>query len=259
MEKKKWGNFLHQKNKRSIFVKQPNSTKNQRTLMYYSKLASKLHHKISEFSGYVSSKMDKSLGRFLREVVYGIITSQSVMLTEIGRTLSSSVSLKKIEERFCRQLIKPNLSEEIHSNILKHASSFIKQKTLLVLDLSDIHKKYAEEMEYLARVRDGSSKGEIVNGYWTNQVIATEIDSREVIPLYSDLYSQNAPEFKSENNEIIKAIDLVSSAVENRGIWVIDRGGGRDVLYNNLLSSSRRFIIRIVGNRNLICGKKKQM
>jgi hypothetical protein len=259
VEKKKWGNFLHQKNKRPIFVKRPNYTKNPRTLMYYSKIALKLQIKISDFSGYVSSKMDKTLGRFLREAVYGIITSQSVMLTEIGRALPSNVSLKKIEERFCRQLIKPNLSEDIHSNILKHASSFVKQDTLLVLDLGDIHKKYAEEMEYLAKVRDGSSKGEIVNGYWTNQVIATEIDSREVIPLYSELYSQNSPEFKSENNEIIKAINMVSSAVENRGIWVIDRGGDRDILYNNLLSNSNKFIIRIVGNRNLICGKKKQI
>ncbi len=227
--------------------------------MYYSKIASKLQSKISQFSGYISSKMDKTLGRFLREAVYGIITSQSVMLTEIGRTLSSNVSLKKIEERFCRQLIKPNLSEDIHTAILKHASRFIKQDTLLILDLSDIHKKYAEEMEYLAKVRDGSSSGAIVNGYWTNQVIATEIDSREVIPLYSDLYSQNAPEFKSENDEILKAIDMVSSSVENRGIWVIDRGGDRDVLYNDLSSKHRRFIIRMVGNRNLICGKKKQI
>lgn len=227
--------------------------------MYYSKIASKLQSKISQFSGYVSSKMDKSLGRFVREAVYGIITSQSVMLTEIGRTLSSNVSLKKIEERFCRQLIKPNLSEEIHSAILKHASSFIKEDTLLVLDLSDIHKKYAEEMEYLAKVRDGSSNGAIVNGYWTNQVIATEIDSREVIPLYSDLYSQNAPEFKSENDEILKAIDMVSSSVGNRGIWVIDRGGDRDVLYKRLLSTEKRFIIRMLGNRNLICGKRNQI
>ena len=227
--------------------------------MYYSKIASKLQSKVSQFSGYVSSKMDKTLGRFIREAVYGILTSQSVMLTDIGRALSSDVSLKKIEERFCRQLIKPNLSEDIHSAILKHASSFIKQDTLLILDLSDIHKKYAEQMEYLARVRDGSSGGAIVNGYWTNQVIAAEVDSREVIPLYSDLYSQKAPEFKSENNEIIKAINKVSSSVENRGIWVIDRGGDRDVIYEQLLTAHRRFIIRLLGNRTLICGKKKQL
>jgi len=227
--------------------------------MYYSKIASKLQSKISKFSGYVSNKMDKTSGRFIKEAVYGIISSQSVMLTEIGRTLTSNVSLKKIEERFCRQLIKRNLSADIHSNILKHASSFIKDETLLILDLSDIHKKYAQEMEYLARVRDGSSNGEIVNGYWTNQVIATEIDSREVIPLYSDLYSQNAPEFKSENNEILKAIDMVGLSVKNRGIWVIDRGGDRDALYKPLLSASRRFIIRIVGNRNVICGNKEMI
>jgi hypothetical protein len=35
---------------------------------------------------------------------------------------------------------------------------------LLILDLSDLRKKYAEKMEYLATVRDGSEDGELVDG-----------------------------------------------------------------------------------------------
>jgi hypothetical protein len=125
------------------------------------------------------------------------------------------------------------------------------------LDLGDIHKKYAHEMEYLARVRDGSDGGGIVNGYWSNQVIGAELNSNELIPLYQDLYSQNAPDFISENAEIIKAIDMVGTHVKDRGIWVIDRGGDRKVLYNHLLNrwSKKRFIIRMVGSRHLICGR----
>lgn len=235
--------------------------------MNLNKTATKLRDKITKFSGYVSSQMDKTLQRFLTEAVYGITTSQSVILTEIGRTIESKVSLKKIEERFCRQLKKENIWEDIHTNILKHASSSVKEDTLLILDLSDIGKKYAEEMEYIAEVRDGSDNGKIVKGYWTNQVIAAEVDSREIIPLYSDLYSQNSPEFKSENNEIIKAINTVSSQTKDKGIWVIDRGGDRESLYSCFLSKvspysqnpsdKKRFIIRMVGNRKLICGKKE--
>lgn len=87
--------------KRSIFVKQQNSTnlpaagRNERTLMNLHKTATKLREKISKFSGYVSSQMDKTLQRFLAETVHGRITSQSVMLTKINRLIESKVSLKK--------------------------------------------------------------------------------------------------------------------------------------------------------------------
>ena len=229
--------------------------------MNYSKIASNLRTKIGKFSGYVSADLPKTTKRFINESVYGIMYSQSVMLTEIGRSLETEVSLKKIEERFCRQLIKPKIWDTVHHQILTDASAHIKEDTLLILDLSDLHKKYAEEMEYLARVRDGSDGGTIVNGYWTNQVIAAELGKQEVIPLYHELYSQDAPDFVSENTQIIKAVNMVAGHVENRGIWVIDRGGDRGMLYNCLLDrrNKKRFVIRLVGNRNLVYGNKESL
>ncbi|MCK5136902.1 MAG: transposase [Bacteroidales bacterium] len=188
----------------------------------------------------------------MREAVYGIMASQSVMLTEIGRQLESTVPLKKIEERFSRQLIKSRIWDRLHQRILSLASSRVKDRTLLILDLSDLKKKYAEKMEYLAQVRDGSEGGEIVDGDWTNQVIASEVGSNEIIPLYMSLYSQNSPDFTSENDEILTAIDQVGEAVHNRGIWVIDRGADRDAIFEPLLQKQRDFVIRMVGTRDLI-------
>ena len=52
---------------------------------------------------------------------------------------------------------------------LSEGSARIGARTLLVLDLSDIAKPYAQKMEYLARVRDGST-GELAKGYWLCQV-----------------------------------------------------------------------------------------
>ena len=162
------------------------------------------------------------------------------------------VSLKKIEERFSRQLIKPEIWGCLHRRILSMASNRVKDNTLLILDLSDVKKKYAEKMEYLAGVHDGSDQGEIVNGYWTNQVIASEVGSNEITPLYYSLYSQASPDFTSENDQILQAMDQVGCAVQNRGIWVVDRGGDRDALYEPLLKNKRDFIIRLVGSRDLI-------
>lgn len=229
--------------------------------MNYSKLASKLRTKIDKFSGYVSENLDKTAKRFINEAIYGIMYSQSVMLTEIGRSLETHVSLKKIEERFCRQLKKEGIWENIHHQVLFDAASRIKDDTLLILDLSDLYKKYAEKMEYLAKVRDGSDGGAIVNGYCTTQVIGARLGENEVLPLYQELYSHAAPGFRSENTKIIEAIDMVSEHCDNRGIWVIDRGGDRGVLFNNLLNKNnkKRFVVRLVGNRNLVHRNKEKL
>jgi hypothetical protein len=91
--------------------------------------------------------------------------------------------------------------------------------------------------------------------------VSTGVDSRQMIPLYQELYSQEAPDFTSENNQILQAIDRVSEAVENRGIWVIDRGGDRNVLFDRLLDEKalQEFIIRLVGDRHLVHRGKKHL
>ena len=225
--------------------------------MNYSLIATKLRNKINRFSGELSKNLDKTCQRFIRECIYGVLSQESVMLTDIGRSLSSTVKLKKIEERFCRQLAKPGIQQALHHQIARHASSQITEDSLLMLDISDVKKKYAQSMEYLATVRDGSSaKGELVNGYWTINVIATYLNSQHLIPVYHGLYSQNAPDFESENDEILDAIDHISQYTSNRGIWVIDRGGDRNKIFLPLLRKKRQFIIRLTGSRHLISGNK---
>jgi hypothetical protein len=90
-------------------LRRQNLIKTRRVLMNFNIIAIKLRSKITKFSGILSKKLDKTAGRFLREAIYGIMASQSVMLTEIGRQLESKISLKKIEERFSRQLYKSEI------------------------------------------------------------------------------------------------------------------------------------------------------
>lgn len=223
--------------------------------MNYSKTARKLRAKIGEFSGELSHGLPQVAGRFVSEMIYGIQASQSVVLTKIGRTLEETVSIKKVEERLSRQLGRKGLGATIQSNLLSMAKDLVKEDTLLILDPSDIRKKYAKKMQHLATIRDGSAK-ELGQGYWLCNAIATEIDGDSMIPLTSKLYSTNAPEHESENREILDTIEAVSRTVNDRGIWVIDRGGDRKNLFVPLLKNKRRFLIRLVGNRHLIQGAR---
>jgi hypothetical protein len=224
--------------------------------MDYSRIARKLRDKIAVFSGELSRGLSKVSKRFVREMVYGIQASQSVVLTKIARTLEEPISIKKLEERLSRQLLREGLGQKIQKNLLRIGSALVGKDTLLILDPSDIRKKYAKKMQYLGRVHDGS-ENELGNGYWTCNVVATEIDGSTIVPLVGRLYSAKAPEFMGENSEILKVMGLVSGATKDKGIWVIDRGGDRRNLIISMLQRNYRFLIRLIGNRTVVWGGKE--
>jgi hypothetical protein len=225
--------------------------------MHYAKTASKVREQIIKFSGELSAGWPKVVRRFLAESIYGIQARQSVRLTEIARSLDERIPIRKTQYRLSRQLGRRGLWIKLVRSLSRMGSWMIKEETLLVLDISDIAKKYAQRMEYLATVRDGS-EGALANGYWTCSVIGTEVGESVFIPLYNRLYSQAGPDFISENAEVRKAISFVSEQTEKRGIWVLDRGGDRRKIIHHLLRNKHRFILRLKADRHLLYRGKKQ-
>ncbi len=54
-----------------------------------------------------------------------------------------------------------------------------------MIDPGDLRRRYARKMEFLGKVRDGSEK-EIWDGYSLCEAVATDIESKKVILLYSE-------------------------------------------------------------------------
>lgn len=226
--------------------------------MNATRVARKLRVRIGRFSGDVSRGLCKAARRFVGEMVYGMQASQSVLLTEIGRTLEEGIPLRKTQWRLSRNLQREDLEATVGANVLRQGAGRIGADTLLVIDVSDLSKKYAKKMEFLATVRDGSAH-DLALGYWTLQVIGTEVDSSQLTPLYQRLWSAEAPGFTSENDEILRAIDAVMGQVGRRGLWVMDRGGDRINLFDPMLDRRARFLFRLVGNRHLVYHGKTQL
>jgi len=219
--------------------------------MKTTRVARKLRARIGRFSGDLSKGLCKAAQRFVGEMVYGIQASESVMLTEIGRTLEEDICLRKTQWRLSRNLQRRELEGTVGNNVLSMAANHIDNDTLLIIDPSELSKKYAKKMEFLARVRDGST-GELADGYWTLHVVGTELDSSNMVPLYQRLWSTEAPGHVSENAEILNAIDAVMAHMGHRGLWVMDRGGDRINLFAPMLERGARFLFRLVGNRHLL-------
>ncbi len=90
----------------------------------------------------------------MEETVYGIQARGSVRLSEIARFLVERTSVKKRIDRLSRNLARKGLGSDISAGILAEGAGRIEQNTLLIVDPTDITKKYAKRMECLARVRD---------------------------------------------------------------------------------------------------------
>jgi hypothetical protein len=110
-------------------------------------------------------------------------------------------------------------------------------------------------MEYLALVRDGSTGETKSNGYWLMDVLGADVEGEDLIPLYGELYSQEAEGFRSENRQILNAMDRVMEGIGQKGVWAIDRGGDRSRLLKGFFERKLRFVVRLVGERDLILDK----
>ena len=219
--------------------------------MQDSKLRSRLKAQLTKFSSELCAGLSRPLQKFVGQMLFGIQASQDVKLSNVARSLKEEIPLIKTEDRLSRNLKAVELEAELTPQLAAMASHRVSANTVLCLDLSDIRKEYAKKMEYLAPVHDGSA-GEVHAGYWLCDITGAEVNGSEIVPLYQKLYSAEAPEFSSENAEVLAGVDLVRTHTQGRGIWAVDRGGDRKKLLEPLLDRHERFVIRSTGKRFVI-------
>lgn len=223
--------------------------------MHDSKIQSRLKAQLSKFSSEFCVRLSSPLEKFVRQMLFGIQASQDVKLSNIARSLKERIALIDTEKRLSRNLKADELEKELTPQLVRMGSQRVRLNTVLALDLSDVRKEYARKMEYLATVHDGST-GELHQGYWLCDVTAAEVNGSEIVPLYQKLYSAEAKDFRSENDEVLTAVDLIRTHTQGRGIWAIDRGGDRKKLLEPLLDRAERFVIRSTGKRSVIDRRK---
>jgi len=217
------------------------------------RIAADIKGQITRFSGIISKGLPKSKQKLVREMIYGIQAGKDIKLSSVSRSLNEAIPLIKTEDRLSRNLDDRDFTDAINHEICRLGSTKVLDDMVIAIDPGDIRKKYASKMECLCKVHDGSEH-EIGDGYWLCKAVAADIEHKKVIPLYLEAYSQAAEGFKSENDQLFKVIDSVSSHVGAKGIYAIDRGGDRGKLYEKFLEKgkAKRFVIRLKKNRDLI-------
>ena len=218
--------------------------------MSFTKFTQPIQTKLHQYCYSFQDIFARPVHKFIRQMIFGILKSGSVQLNAIGRSLQEKIPLKKTTKRLGNHLDKPDLWHDVSQATLKAQASILRKCRFVIFDLSDLCKTYAEKMEGLETVYDGSEK-ELGQGYWLSNITVVNDDASTVVPVYSELYSHSA-ETTSENEKILNAVDAVTPYCDPDAISVFDRGGDRQILINAHLKADRQFIVRQKGDRHLL-------
>jgi len=224
------------------------------------RIAGKIKSQITQFACRISNDFKKPMKKFMVQMLYGIQASKDVKLSYVARSLNEEIALIKTENRLSRHMGEEELTESINEQLIEEGAKRIQEDTVIALDISDIDKPYAKKMEHLALVRDGSTGEKRSRGYWLISVLGADVEGEDLTPLFGELYSQKAEGFRSENRQILDTVDRVKGGIGTRGIWAIDRGGDRSILLRGLVGRELRFVVRLVGQRDLMLrdGRKQK-
>ena len=214
------------------------------------KLNNQIIVQLDEFVQTIAEGQHLPQQKFIWEMLYGMISSGSVLLADVARQLESDLDLIQIEKRLSRNLQSLRLEEEqLRTQYLELIASRINHQTTLALDIGDIRKKYAERMENLCEVWDGS-EGEQAQGYWLLEIEAHHSDGKRT-GIYWECWSQEAEDFTSRNRIILQAVKQVSAVTDGKGVWTGDRGLDGEVMILGLDALEVRYVIRQTGDRHV--------
>ena len=220
-------------------------------MVNYNTLGHNIKRGVVNFCRKLSDGFQKPAQKFIADMVYGIISSQSSHLTKMARKLNEKIALDKTVDRLSRNLMNFEDTETLTENYINTVTPYFDDSTVLLIDDSDISKPYSHKLEGLCRVKDGST-GEIADGYWFAGVSALTTNHKQPIPVYSRVYSSVEEGYKSNNAETIKSLEFLSAHFPKTNIRAFDRGYDGGYVFDYLIPKNESFIVRLVGNRNCI-------
>ena len=217
--------------------------------------AYRLREQLKKFVGIVFPHVPNPQKEFLGQMFFGIQAGQTTVLSRIARELGEDILLKKTEERLSRHLLAEGLDAAVQDAVLAQGAAYVHDDTIVSIDPSDIQKPYAQDggMPLLAKVWDGS-RGRVGDNLGYNLCFATATPSmsRRIVPLHMTMWSVKEDGFTSENDKVLDVIRKIAEACGKLGIYVYDRGGDGNWLFDFFVKECLDFIVRLVGDRYLL-------
>lgn len=193
--------------------------------------------------------------RHLYALCKGILQSRSSILSRAGRTqLQREAGLRSRLDNWVKRMsaFLEHLPWEqmwtVHAKRLRGRQETWK---LVIHDGSDIAKPWAEKLEGLSTVHDGST-GELVNGYTFCLSVGCGKQPWDIHPIKATLLNPKAEEFASQNTSFQKHItDILSAGLGLDHLHVFDRGFDSEGWFSFLDDLDIAWMIRLKVKRNV--------
>lgn len=129
----------------------------------------------------VSSELSKPDSKFLMDMLFGISTSGSTLISNISRSLQKNIELSYTIERLCNNLSSFDENDIIMNNYFEECRCQFVDKPVVLFDDSNILKIYRGKFEDSDYVIDDSSKEKsIISGYHVcKEVALTKIENNQ--------------------------------------------------------------------------------
>jgi hypothetical protein len=205
---------------------------------------------ILTYADKLSAGLSRPDQKFVSDMIYGMIASGSVLLSDISDVLKEDIEKGNTVERLSKHL-KKGLPKGMRNNYAKTIVNDIPKDPVVLLDDSDVIKPLGKKFESLGYVRDGSSKdNKLEKGYFVTEAVALSKENQPV-SLYSRVYSHAEKDFKSTNTYTYAAIDDSIKQIRGKATFVCDRGYDANEMYNRFYDKEQYFIIRLTEKRKL--------
>ena len=217
-------------------------------------LKKQVQNKISNYFIKLSNHLSKPESRCVREMVTGILKNGTVLVNQIASGINDSIALSKTTKRFRTHYNKKNFYSKLFSGHLESVKGKVYNGDYILVDGSDIQKKYSKMKEGLDWVKDGD-KATTGLGYWLMNIVHFS-KGGELMPLYNKLYSFDCGA-KSENNEIKNAVKMIESHFSKKLTYIFDRGMDREILREFICKHCGHFILRLKKSTQFILNGKE--
>ena len=216
-----------------------------------------LKRKILNFANKISRKLTKRNRKFIADMTYGILASQSCLLTDIADHLHESSKKVNVVERLSRHLEKGTLPLAAAA-YLQQVKKMAPSNPVIHIDDSDVTKPEGFKFEALGIVRDGSestvTKNVYKKGYHVTEACVLT-SSNHPVSIFSRIHSSSEKDYKSVNTITFSALEQ-ATALFGKATFAMDRGYDDNKIFLKLDALKQDYVIRIKSNRKLFYHNK---
>ena len=212
----------------------------------------KMKREIINFSKKISGNSSAPDRKFLSEMLYGMLASQSCLLTKISHALQEQEKKIYTVDRLSDHL-KSGIDPVMLSGYLRLLQKMVPAEPVIHIDDSDVVKPEGHHFESLGIVRDGSKstagKSVYSKGYHVTEACVLT-DSNHPVSVFSELHSSEEKGFTSINHITDSAIERCVKMFK-KATFVMDRGYDDNKIFLKLFGMKQDFVIRLTQKRKL--------